>query len=336
MPQTTVPAERKPGPAVGANRNVGNRQQFDVGHAGRVGAVALPAEGRWLASGGADKTVRLWDTERLDPSGGHLIFRLPDAVTAVAFRPGGTRLAVGCGNGQVSVWDVSGAEPKEEAVYPGHEGSVTRLGFSPDGLILLSGGADSKVVLRDFATTPPRTAGFPKLNPALVVAVATDGRQVTLGYGDKQSDPAVFHFWEIDSKKTPRALHHRGSAPLAGAPGVGAMAASADGARLFAAAGPPIGVWEFSAANKRLDLLGTYEKHLRAVRAVAVSPDGRRAASGDEGGAVHVWEVATRETVRAFTSGHTGSVTSVTFSGDGHEAASGGEDGVVRLWRLPD
>ena len=331
-PQTTP--GREAGAAVGANRALA-RQQL-VGHAGRVGTLAYQPKGRWLASGGADKTVRLWDTERPNPSSGHLILRLQDAVTAVAYRSDGARLAVGCGNGQMSVWNVSGAEPKEEAVYPGQEGPVAGLAFSPDGTIILSGGADGKVILRDYNTTPPRMAGFPKLHPVLAVSVAADGRRVTLGYGDKKADPAVFHFWEIDPTKTPRALHHRGSAPLAGAPGIGAMAVSADGARLFAATGSPIGVWEFSTANKRLDLLGIYEKHLRAVRAVAVSPDGRRAASGDEGGAVHVWEVATRETVRAFTGGHTGPVTSVTFSGDGREAASGGEDGVIRLWRLQD
>ena len=333
-PPPRITPGREAGAAVGASGTVARRQL--VGHTGRVGALTYHPKGRWLASGGADKTVRLWDMEHADPSSGHLTLRHPDAVTAMAFQPDGIRLAVGCGNGQMSVWNVSGAEPKEEAVYPGHDGPITGLAYSPEGKIVLSGGADGKVILRDFNSTPPRTAGFPKLHPALVVSVAADGRRVTLGYGDSKADPAVYHFWEIDPTKTPKALHHRGSAPLAGAPGVGAMAVSADGARLFAVTGSHIGVWEFSAANKRLDLLGTYEKHLRAARTVAVGPDGRRAVSGDEGGAVHVWEVKNRETVRAFTGGHAGAVTGVTFSGDGRDAASGGEDGVIRLWRLPD
>ncbi len=290
--------------------------------------------GRWQASRGADNSVRLGDTGQPDPSGGHLILRHPGAVTAAAFRPDGARLAAGCGNGQVFIWDVSGPEPKEEAVYPGHEGPVTALAFSPDGVVLLSGGADGKVILRDFATTPPRTAGFPKLHPPLAVSVAADGRRVTLGYGDRGADPAVFHFWEIDTTKTPKALHHRGSGPLTGAPEVGTMAVSADGTRLLAAAGPSVGVWGFDPAGKRLDLLGTYEKHSGPVHAAAVSPDGRWAVSGGDGGAVHVWEVATLTTVRAFTGGHAGAVASVAFFDDGQEAASGGDDGVVRLWRL--
>lgn len=109
---------------------------------------------------------------------------------------------------------------------------------------------------------------------------------MTVGYGDEKTDPAVYHFWEIDPTKTPRAVHHRGLAPLLGAPAVGR--------------------------------------------------DGRLAVSGGEGGAVHVWEVATRVTGRAFTGGHTGAAVSVALSGEGREAVSGGEDGVIRLWRLPD
>ncbi|MBN1285552.1 MAG: protein kinase [Anaerolineae bacterium] len=70
-----------------------------------------------------------------------------------------------------------------------------------------------------------------------------------------------------------------------------------------------------------------------AVRGVALSPDGRTCAAGDQGGAVTVWEVGTGRVLEAL-AGHAGRVNRVAFSPDGRRLASAGEDGTVRLWDL--
>ena len=72
----------------------------------------------------------------------------------------------------------------------------------------------------------------------------------------------------------------------------------------------------------------------KAVRSLAVSPDGKRLLSGGEDGTVKLWSVADGAPLYTLT-GHSGAVNGVCFTPDGAGAASAGADRTVRLWRLP-
>jgi WD40 repeat protein len=69
-----------------------------------------------------------------------------------------------------------------------------------------------------------------------------------------------------------------------------------------------------------------------SVQAVAYAPDGRLVASGDDGGAVRLWDAETGQPAGGPLVGHEGPVRAVAFSPDGRRLASAGEDGTVRLW----
>src|ERR1035441_5343162 len=63
---------------------------LQAGHADRILAVACSADGRWLASASADKTIILWETatgREARVLAGHT-----GAVTGIAFTPDGSRL----------------------------------------------------------------------------------------------------------------------------------------------------------------------------------------------------------------------------------------------------
>lgn len=72
-----------------------------------------------------------------------------------------------------------------------------------------------------------------------------------------------------------------------------------------------------------------------ACQYVALSPNGKRAASGSNDGAVRVWDLAAGKEVRQIT-GHTGTVNAVAFSPDDRRLASGSEDQTIRLWTVPE
>lgn len=83
------------------------------------------------------------------------------------------------------------------------------------------------------------------------------------------------------------------------------------------------------------DSLRFYNKVLRGhqglIFSIAFSPDGKYLASGDDGGKVIIWEVATGTKLKEL-EGHKDHIWSIAFTPDGKELVSGSGDGTARLW----
>jgi WD40 repeat protein len=118
-----------------------------------VESLAFHAQGRllavggidWLATGGSDGAVSLWDVaERCE------IATWQGGVTCLAVHPSGRWLAAACLDKSLCIWDVE--ERRLAFELDGHQETITAVAYSPDGRWLASGGDDRSVCLWEAAT----------------------------------------------------------------------------------------------------------------------------------------------------------------------------------------
>src|SRR5262249_478939 len=87
-------------------------------------------------------------------------------------------------------------------------------------------------------------------------------------------------------------------------------------------------IWDLTTS----DQLFTSEPEAAAVTAVALTDDGRYAATPSELN-VFVWDLQTKQKIRTFT-GHLREMTHLRFTSDGHTLISASRDGTARVWRI--
>ncbi|KAM3104714.1 TIR domain-containing protein, partial [Phormidesmis sp. 146-33] len=110
-----------------------NERNRMKGHRGWVHSVSFSPDGKTLATGSYDNTVKLWDLQgrELQTLKGH-----SERVNSVSFSPDGKTLATGSYDNTVKLWDLQG---RELQTLKGHSSYVTSVSFSPDGKTLATG-----------------------------------------------------------------------------------------------------------------------------------------------------------------------------------------------------
>jgi WD40 repeat protein len=122
------------------------------GHTNGVEAVAWSDDGRWIASGSRDGTVRVWDAKA-----GKVAHVFPIGkgwAEQLVFAPASRLLAASCRDGTLRVWEP--AAGKERHWFKDQQ--MAAAAFSPDGSVLVwsSGGGGELRVWAPEGKSPPR------------------------------------------------------------------------------------------------------------------------------------------------------------------------------------
>src|SRR5215472_3020233 len=176
---------------------------------GSVYSVAFSPDGKALAAGSDDGSVRLWDLATRQP--GRPVTTSGSPVYSVAFSRDGKTLAAGSNDGSIRLWDLATRQPIGGPLSNGHT-SINSVAFSRDGKTLAAGGDDGGVRLWDLATRRP--IATPVINgpggPVTTVVFSRDGK--TLAAGSNDGTGGTVWLWDL-------ATHQRIATPLINGPG---------------------------------------------------------------------------------------------------------------------
>lgn len=272
------------------------------GFVGEVSTMAFSPDGRWLASGGVDHLICLWDVAT-----GHLVRKLEGhtgAVLTLAFSPDGALLASGSDDESTILWDVATGKMRRRFLAP--PGAVYQVAFSPDGRSLASGGGNGVAVWDISSGKLLEAIGYDALTGHLF-GFTPDGHSLIV-QGDKQTGT-----WNL------KLGRFSWQAPIEKGEQRRLRATSADG-RLLALEDGLDGYFVVWDAQTKKEISRISSEPIGLRNPAAFTPDGKILAcqSDKKDDAVRLWDVASGRELHALGKGLS---TALAFSPDGQKLA---------------
>lgn len=327
------------------------------GHTEAVLHVSYSPDGRMLASGGGDTTVRFWDVNTNTPK--HVCRGHKNHVLCTAWSPDGKRFVSADKNGVLIVWDPTKGESVGKHIKS-HRQWITGISWEPlhsnakcerlataskDGtvkiwnmrtqalLATLSGHTDSVEAIRwggeELIYTASRDRTIKVWNPDRGILVRT-----LTGHGHRVNTLALSSDYVIrtgpfDHRQTkfdtPETAYKEACKKYQDfrEQGPERLVSGSDDFTLF--------IWNPKESKHPIKRL---TGHQQAVNHIAFSPDGRFFASASFDKKVKIWNGFSGDFLVTLT-GHVGAVYQVAWSGDSRYLVSASKDSTAKLWEIP-
>ncbi len=285
-----------------------------------VYAVAYSPNNQLIATGSADKSVKLWgqDSKLLANLPGH-----KGTVWGVAFSPDSKTLVSVSDDKTVKVWGLDEFGKYKQLRSWNDDAEIYTVSFNPNQQIIATGGKNKTVKIWKLdGTLITQLQGHTAAIRA--VEFSRDGNFIASG-----SEDGTVKIWQSDitTSKTNKTnyqllytLKHQGV--------VRTVAFSPDG-EIIATAGADkvIKLWQTSDGK----FLNSLNGHNDTVYSIAWSPNGQTLASASQDKTIKLWQRngGLQTTLKA----HTDRIYAIAFSPDGQSMASSARDRTVKLWK---
>ncbi|CAI0461176.1 unnamed protein product [Linum tenue] len=296
------------------------------GHKDTVTSLAFSSDGQFLASGGLDSVVNVWDT-----SGNHKCTLEGPAVSEqteehadgfewVRWHPRGHLVLAGSNDGTAWMWNADRGAVLQ--VFPGHSKPVTCGDFTPDGKTVCTGSDDMSLRIWN-----PRTGesvyvikGHPYHTARLnCLAISSDSTLVLTG----SEDGSVKIVNIVTGKVVSTLSRHTDS--------VSCIALSRSSSFPWAATGgrdQQLVIWDLERSDARN--ICNHESEVTCLTWIGMT---RYVAAGCGDGDVVIWDGRSGDKVKTF-KGHSSCVQSLAVSSNHDFLATASDDGTARIFEI--
>ncbi len=250
-------------------------------HTGPIWVIATHPDGKTIATTGDDRHVRIWDVDAqqcLHSFSGH-----QGPVFTMAFNRDGTVLASAGVSHAILLWNTREVEHAAPLARIETDDDVWSLEFDSDGHHLVSGHMNGSVTIWDLESRRPELTVQHGTTPVGALRYGSDG--LTLITNDNHD---LLKFWDIRTGDCLRTIPIRSAGNRTNAVAIGK-----DGRLVATGSVDPVVIVRRFDADSTPTQTTVFPGHLNRVWGIALSPDERYVASGDEEGTTLVCDTET-------------------------------------------
>ncbi|MFM7408753.1 MAG: WD40 repeat domain-containing protein [Cuspidothrix sp.] len=307
-----------------------------LGHTEPVRLLTLSPNGKILASGSDDQTIKLWN-----PATGKLLQTLTghtSTIRSIIITPDDQTVISSSSDNQIKFWNIQTGKETQTIT---EKNGVNAMLLTPDGKTLITGSFDKDIKFRNLKTKKiERTLKV----PATALAISADGKTLFSG-GESGGKIRV---WSLSTGRQIRSFapplppkeyqitgYEKASAPIT-------LALSKDGKMLLSGGYDDSfqsgGVRttdgrSFKAWNLKTGRLVHNTSFGTSIDALVITPDSKTFITGGLGREIILRDIKTGNAVKEL-KGHGGGIYGLALSRDGKTLYSGSGDKSIRVWGI--